>query len=77
MNRWLVLAVLVLLVLAGAMATRSIVVVAGTSAPVPPGPWFAGTSAPVPPGPWMGTSAPVPPGPWMGTSAPVPPGPWM
>jgi hypothetical protein len=76
MNRWLVLAVLVLLVLAGAMATRSIVV-AGTSAPVPPGPWFAGTSAPVPPGPWMGTSAPVPPGPWMGTSAPVPPGPWM
>jgi hypothetical protein len=90
MNRWLTVILLVLVVLVGAMGLRNLVVhaqpavangmsspvlMAGTSAPVPPDPW-SGTSAPVPPDPWSGTSAPVPPDPWNGTSAPVPPDPW-
>jgi hypothetical protein len=68
--KWLTLVVLVLLVLAGAMGIRNLVVngqaaVAGGSAPVPPSPWLmAGGSAPVPPSPWFGGSAPVPPSPW-------------
>jgi hypothetical protein len=62
MSKWLVVAVLVMLVLASAVGLKGITV-ASTSAPVPPAPW-ASTSAPVPPAPWASTSAPVPPAPW-------------
>ena len=78
MNRWLTVFVLVLVVLVGAMGLRNLVVNAqpaaanGTASPV----LMAGTSAPVPPDAWSGTSAPVPPDAWSGTSAPVPPDPW-
>ena len=78
MNRWLTVAVLVLLVLVGAMGLHN-QMVASTSSPVPPTPWLAAsTSSPVPPTPWLAasTSSPVPPTPWRSTSSPVPPTPW-
>lgn len=55
MNRWLTVAVLVLLVLTGAMGLKALSgersLMAVTSAPVPITPW-AVTSAPVPITPW-------------------------
>jgi hypothetical protein len=75
MNRWLTVGILVLLVLVGAMGLRNVVVNAqpamanGGTNPV----MMAGTTAPVPPEPLSGTTAPVPPEPLSGTTAPVPP----
>jgi hypothetical protein len=62
MSKWLVVAVLAMLVLASAVGLKGITV-ASTTAPVPPAPW-ASTTAPVPPAPWASTTAPVPPAPW-------------
>jgi hypothetical protein len=74
MNRWQTVAILVLLVLVGAMGLRNVVlnaqpamaigqtnpvILAGTSAPVPPEPHFTTASTE----PLSGTSAPVPPEP--------------
>lgn len=76
MNRWLTVGVLVLLVLVGAMGLRNMVVnaqpsmassgsnpviLAGTTAPVPPEP--PAFTAPMPNGTLSGTTAPVPPEP--------------
>lgn len=76
MNRWQTVAVLVLLVLVGAMGLRNVVLnaqpamaVGGTNPVI-----LAGTSAPVPPEPPVFT-APMPSQPLNGTSAPVPPEP--
>jgi hypothetical protein len=71
MNKWLVVVVLVMLVLAGAMGLRNLasaghaasVVVANGAGPVPPTPWMNG-AGPVPPTPWMNGAGPVPPTPW-------------
>jgi hypothetical protein len=62
MSKWLIVAVLAMLVLASAVGLKGITV-ASTTAPVPPAPW-ASTTAPVPPAPWASTTAPVPPAPW-------------
>jgi len=58
MNKWLVVVVLVLIVLAGAMGLRN--VTTARAAPVA----MANGSGPVPPVPWMNGSGPVPPVPW-------------
>ena len=54
MNKWLAAAGLALVILTGAMGLKAVAhnMLAGTSAPVPPTPYFAGTSAPVPPTPY-------------------------
>jgi hypothetical protein len=74
MNRWLTVVTLVLLVLVGAMGLRNLVVnaqpamaIGGTNPVI-----LAGTSAPVPPEPPFMTA---PSEPLSGTSAPVPPEP--
>jgi len=71
MNRWLLVAVLVLLVLSSAMGLKALTTPQATlaisSGPVPPG---LISSGPVPPG--LISSGPVPPG--LISSGPVPPG---
>ena len=69
MNKWLTVAVLVLLVLAGAMGLRN-----ATTAKVAPF-LVANGGGPVPPVPWMNGGGTVPPVPWNG-GGPVPPVPW-
>ena len=68
MSRWLVVAVLVLLVLTSAMGLKALTahsISASTTAPMPPSPWLsASTTAPMPPSPWRSTTAPMPPSPW-------------
>jgi len=72
MNKWLMVVVLVLLVLASAIGLRNLAAngnpeVANTPGPVPPTPWIlANTPGPVPPTPWIvaNTPGPVPPTPW-------------
>jgi len=81
MSRRLLLFLLVMLVLAGAMGLRNLVVANGPTTlahgggPVPPTPWMHG-GGPVPPTPWMHGGGPVPPTPWMHGGGPVPPTPW-
>ncbi len=68
MSKWLVVAVVALVVLTGAMVLQSVATqtFANTSGPMPPTPWFAvNTSGPMPPTPWVAnTSGPMPPTPW-------------
>ena len=69
MNRWMVVALLVLLVLTSAMGLKALTTqtLANTTAPMPPTPWLvANTTAPMPPTPWLvaNTTAPMPPTPW-------------
>jgi hypothetical protein len=70
MNRWLVVAVLAVLVLTSAMGLKALTTpqtLANTSAPMPITPWMAAnTSAPMPITPWLvaNTSAPMPITPW-------------
>ncbi|HXN98096.1 MAG TPA: hypothetical protein VN881_03425 [Candidatus Acidoferrales bacterium] len=68
MNRWSMVVVLVLLVLASAVGLNALsthATLANTGAPMPPTPWlYANTGAPMPPTPWMNTGAPMPPTPW-------------
>jgi hypothetical protein len=60
MQKWAVVVVLVLLVLAGAMGLRNLtsvrsagpVVLANGTGPIPPDPWLNGTG-PIPPDPWL------------------------
>lgn len=53
-NKWLAAAGLALVILTGAMGLRTVAskMLAHTSAPVPPTPYYANTSAPVPPTPY-------------------------
>jgi hypothetical protein len=70
MSRWLVVAVLVLLVLTSALGLKAVVThaqLANTGAPMPITPWLAtNTGAPMPITPWMvaNTGAPMPITPW-------------
>jgi hypothetical protein len=70
MSRWLVVAVLVLLVLTSAMGLKAVAthsLLANTGAPMPITPWLtANTGAPMPITPWMvaNTGAPMPITPW-------------
>jgi hypothetical protein len=80
-RKWNV-ALLALLVLAGAMSLKTAVatgdhgvLMANGTAPVPQTPWKNGT-APVPQTPWKNGTAPVPQTPWKNGTAPVPQTPW-
>ena len=80
MSRKLTSLLLAMLVLAGAMGLKTVVLahndgavmMANGSAPVPP-PAFRNGSAPVPPPSYRNGSAPVPPPAFRNGSAPVPP----
>ncbi len=58
MQKWLVVVLLAMLVLAGAMGLRNLVTAKAGPVTVATG------GAPVPPSPWMTGGAPVPPSPW-------------
>jgi len=70
MSRWLVVAVLVLLVLTGGLGLEALLThsqLANTGAPMPDTPWLtANTGAPMPDTPWLmaNTGAPMPDTPW-------------
>jgi hypothetical protein len=68
MNRWMVVALLVLLVLTSAMGLKALTThntLANTTGPMPPTPWLvANTTGPMPPTPWHNTTGPMPPTPW-------------
>jgi hypothetical protein len=72
-NRWLAVAVLVLLVLVSAVVLKNTVNTVSANGPVPPTPWML-ANGPVPPTPWVAKNGPVPPTPWK--NGPVPPTPW-
>jgi len=59
MSRILTVVLLAMLVLAGAMSLKTVVVTHGDGSAI-----MANGSAPVPPNPWANGSAPVPPNPW-------------
>jgi hypothetical protein len=60
MQKWVVVVVLVLLVLAGAMGLRNLTLVRG-SQPV----LIANAPGPIPPDPWLNAPGPIPPDPWL------------
>lgn len=71
MSRKSNVALLALLVLAGAMGLKTAVAAPGDQSVV-----AINGSAPVPKTPWKNGSAPVPKTPWRNGSAPVPKTPW-
>jgi hypothetical protein len=71
-NRWLSVAVLVLLVLVSAVVLRSTLDKSvSANGPQPPTPWLM-ANGPQPPTPWL--NGPQPPTPWK--NGPQPPTPW-
>ena len=72
-NRWLTVAVLVLLVLVSAVALRNAFNdTVSANGPTPPTPWMM-ANGPTPPTPWL--NGPTPPTPWK--NGPTPPTPWQ
>ena len=71
MSRKLTVILLAMLVLAGAMSLKTVVVAHSDGSVI-----MANGGAPVPPTPWKNGGAPVPPTPWKNGGAPVPPTPW-
>jgi hypothetical protein len=71
MNKWFLVIVLVLLVLAGAMGLRNLATAGSPGAVV-----MANGPGPIPPSPWMNGPGPIPPSPWMNGPGPIPPSPW-
>lgn len=72
-NRWLTVAVLVLLVLVSAVVLRGAFANSvSANGPTPPTPWMM-ANGPTPPTPWA--NGPTPPTPWK--NGPTPPTPWQ
>jgi hypothetical protein len=71
MSRRLTVLLLVMLVLAGAMSLKTVVVTHGDGSVI-----MANGGAPLPPNPWKNGGAPLPPNPWKNGGAPLPPNPW-
>jgi hypothetical protein len=71
MSRRLTVLLLVMLVLAGAMSLKTVVVAHGGDSLI-----MAQGGAPQPPTPWKQGGAPQPPTPWKQGGAPQPPTPW-
>ncbi len=67
MNKWAVVVVLVLLVLAGAMGLRNFNIVRGFQPVV-----IANAGGPIPPDPWLNAGGPIPPDPWLNGASPSP-----
>jgi hypothetical protein len=71
MSRKLIVVLLAMLVLAGAMSLKTVVVAHGDGSVI-----MAHGGAPLPPAPWKHGGAPLPPAPWKHGGAPLPPAPW-
>jgi hypothetical protein len=71
MSRKLTVVLLAMLVLAGAMSLKTVVVAQSDGSVI-----MANGGAPAPPTPWKNGGAPAPPTPWKNGGAPAPPTPW-
>jgi hypothetical protein len=71
MSRKLTVVLLAMIVLAGAMSLKTVVVAHSDGSVI-----MAHGGAPLPPTPWKHGGAPLPPTPWKHGGAPLPPTPW-